>query len=175
MSLLLKSQVSQHSETVATAGVSQEILQLERTLVAHVRVVVVVLLLRRLPMGTGARVKPGVLPPLQKQWQGSLLSLVGQWAPHLPPAPWHLCPASGKGELRRSFGPGTLRGGEQRCWPGVRGAPGEATTWRRTALKGAPEFCLRVFFLQLSCTHFAGSWASFMPLVMEENGGHVCR
>lgn len=50
-------------------------------------VVVVVLLLRRLPVGTGAHTKLGALPPLQKQWQGSLLSLTGWRAPCLPLLP----------------------------------------------------------------------------------------
>lgn len=90
------------------------------------------------------------------------------------PSPRCLSPASSKGELRRSFGPGTLWGGE-RCGPGVWGAPGGGTTWRRTALKGAPELCLWVFCLQRSCARSAGSWVSSVPLAVEGSGGHLCR
>lgn len=142
-------------ETVAAPGVSWEILQLEgpswRTC-------------QwwwwcsgwKWPMGTGARVKPGTLPLLQEQQQGFLLSPSGRWAPCLPPTPWHLSLATGKRELR-SIGLGTLWGGEH-CWPSVQDAPGEEMTWPRTRLMGTPELCLGVSFLQLSCTHFAGSW-----------------
>lgn len=48
---------------------------------------VVMLSLRRLPVGTVTRVKPGMLPPLQKQWQGSLVSLERGWATPHPPLP----------------------------------------------------------------------------------------
>lgn len=68
------------SETAAASGVSWEILLLERTLVVHVPLAVV-LSSGRLLVGTGACMKPGALTPLQKQRQGSHRSLKE------PPAP----------------------------------------------------------------------------------------
>lgn len=94
----------------------------------------------RWPMGTGARVKPGALPLLQKQQQGFLLSPTGRWAPCLLPIPCHLSLASGKRELK-SIDVGTLWGGEH-CWPGVQDAPGEGMVWPGTGLMRAPELCL---------------------------------